>query len=149
VPLVFRSCLETRLQFGIWAHFFADYRKKTGLFGVPLTLHSLRRAQRTLRAPTIQDAWAADRFVLPTRGFAHGLLLRPFSKNATSPLRGPYLWTSPKSADKEKEARGRMNHEGTQRRTKKHKRLDFLALFLLRAPLSAFVVKLLHILLVK
>jgi hypothetical protein len=27
-----------------------------------------------------------------------------------------------------------MNHEGTQRRTKEHKRLDFLALFLLRAP---------------
>jgi hypothetical protein len=44
---------------------------------------------------------------------------------------------------REKEARGRMNHEGTQRRTKEHKRLDFPALFLLRAPLSAFVVKIL------
>jgi hypothetical protein len=33
----------------------------------------------------IQAAWAADRSVSPTRGFAHDLLVRPFKKIATSP----------------------------------------------------------------
>jgi hypothetical protein len=33
----------------------------------------------------IPGAWAADRFALPTRGFAHGLLVRPFWKIATIP----------------------------------------------------------------
>jgi hypothetical protein len=38
---------------------------------------------------SIPGAWAADRFALPTRGFAHDLLVRPFKKIATSPWRSP------------------------------------------------------------
>jgi hypothetical protein len=42
----------------------------------------LAKAKRISAA--IPGAWAADRFVTPTRGYAHGLLVRPPLKNTTS-----------------------------------------------------------------
>jgi hypothetical protein len=48
--------------------------------------HLRRKTPQTGLSATILDAWAADRFVLPTRGFARGLLLRPFSKLRLAPL---------------------------------------------------------------
>jgi hypothetical protein len=73
----------------------------------------------------------------PLRG-----LLRDFRFN---PLRGPYLWTSPKSPDKGKEAGKRMNHEGAPSRLSKAppEALEGSVIFFCFrppcAPLSAFL----------
>jgi hypothetical protein len=59
------------------AIFFAALPQKRISASIPRAAQGLPKKGKTANHASIRDAWAADRFALPTRGFAHGLLVRP------------------------------------------------------------------------
>jgi hypothetical protein len=65
--------------------FLGRLAAKTPRPGFPLQFLGLAFRKPCGISAAIPGAWAADRFALPTRGFAHDLLVRPFKKIATSP----------------------------------------------------------------